>query len=73
MVSNFKVCLYHNPTACKSSKEKVGWGRENFLTVLKDWLSRCNQNKTKTVTSHMTHLMCPLVLLFTISLQLVKK
>ena len=37
----------------------------------KDWLSRCNQNKRKTVDPHITHLMCSLVLLLTISLQLV--
>ena len=37
-----------------------------------DWLSRCNQNKRKTVAPHITHLMCSLVLLLTISLQLVE-
>ena len=40
---------------------------------MKDWLSRCNQNKRKTVAPHTTHLMCSLVLLLTISLWLVEK
>ena len=34
----------------------------NFLTILKDCLSRCNQNKRKAVAPHITHLMCYLVL-----------
>ena len=33
------------------------------------WLSRFNQNKRKTVAPNITHLMCSLVLLLTISLQ----
>ena len=41
------------------------------MRILKDWLSRCNQNKTKTVAPHITNLMCSLVLLLTISIQLV--
>ena len=40
---------------------------------MKDWLTRCNQNK-RTVLPHITpHLMCSLVLLLTIPLQLVAK
>ena len=35
------------------------------------WLSRCNQNKTKTVPLYVTHLMCSLLLILLISLQLV--
>ena len=27
-------------------------GQINFLTILKDWLSRCNQNKRKSVAPH---------------------
>ena len=38
---------------------------------MRDWLSSCNQNKRKTVAPHITHLMCSLVLLLTISLRLV--
>ena len=38
---------------------------------MKEWLSRCKQNKRKTVAPHIPHLMCSLVLLLTISLQLV--
>ena len=37
---------------------------------MKDWLSRCNQNKRKTVAPHVSHLICSLVLLLTISFQL---
>ena len=43
----------------------------NFLTILKDWLSACNQNKKKTVAAHITYLLRSLLLLLTISLQLV--
>ena len=39
--------------------------------VNESWLSRCNQNKTKTVVLHITHLMWSLLLLLTMSLQLV--
>ena len=39
--------------------------------ILKDWLSRCYQNKRKKVAPHVTHLICSLVLLFTISLKLI--
>ena len=39
---------------------------------MKDWLSRYNQNKRKTVVSHITHLICSLVLLLTISLRLIE-
>ena len=37
---------------------------------MKDWLSRWNHNKRKTVDQHITHLMWSLVLLLTISLRL---
>ena len=39
---------------------------------MKDWLSRCNQNKRKTVALRITHLMWSLVLLLTIFLWLVE-
>ena len=44
---------------------------KSFLTFLKDLLYRCNQNKRKTVASYITNLICSLLLLLTISLQLV--
>ena len=44
-----------------------------YDTILKDWLSRCKQNKTKTVAPHITNLMCSLQLLLTISFQLVRR
>ena len=34
-----------------------------------DQLSRCNQNKRKTVALHISHLICSLILLLTISVQ----
>ena len=43
---------------------------KNFLTILKDWLSRYNKNKRKTVSRHITHLMSFLLKLLTISSQL---
>ena len=51
-------------------QKRTGWGRYNLLTTLKGWLSRCNQNKRKTVAPHITHL-CSLLLLLTISSKLV--
>ena len=41
-------------------------------TILKDWLSICNQNKSNTVAPHITHLICSSVLPLTISLRLVE-
>ena len=38
---------------------------------MKDWLFRCNHNKRKTVAPHITHLNCSLLLLLTVSFQLV--
>ena len=45
-------------------------GQIKFLTILKDRLSRCNQNKRKTAAPHVTHILCSLVLLLTTSFQL---
>ena len=44
---------------------------QDFPTLLKNWLSNCNQAKRKIVVPHITHLMFSLLLLLTISLQLV--
>ena len=51
----FKVCLHYHP----ARREQPG--SINFLTILKDWLSSCNQNRRKTVAPHITHLICSLV------------
>ena len=40
------------------TSNRAGKGRKNFLTILKEFLSTCNQNKTKTVAPQITHLMC---------------
>ena len=60
-----------SPPSKKRAACSARMGQINFLTILKDWLSRCNQNKRKTVAPHITHLICSLVLLLTISLQLI--
>ena len=55
---------------------KSGWVRKikfPYNTILKDWLSRCDQNETNTIAPHFTHLMCSLLLLHTISLQVVAR
>ena len=51
--------------------KRARWGRWNFLTILKDWLSRCKRNKRKTIAPHIIQLMCFLLWQWTISLQLV--
>ena len=56
-------------TSLPARKEQHRMGQ--FLTTLKGWLSSCNQNKRKTVTPHITHLIYSLVFLLTISLLLV--
>ena len=66
IASNSKICLHHNQLP---AREQQDWAnKKNFHTILKDWLSRCNHNKRKTVASHITHLMRSLALLLTIPL-----
>ena len=48
--------VYITTPAKKNRNQRMG--QINFLTILKDWLSRFNQNKRKTVAPHITHLMC---------------
>ena len=67
--SNFKVCLHHHSSQ-EREKPEDGVDKIYFKEIYKDWLSRCNQNKLKTVALHITHLMCSLVLLLTISFYL---
>ena len=55
-------------TSLPARKEQHRMGQINFLTILKGWLSSCNQNKRKTVATHITHLIYSLVFLFTNSL-----
>ena len=55
---------------CTSPAKEQDEADKNFLTVLRDQLSRCNQNK-KTVLPHISYLMCSSLLLLTTSSQLV--
>ena len=55
-------------TSCQVETDK-----QNLHRILKDWLSRCNENKIKAVAPHITHLMCSLVLLHIMSLRLVER
>ena len=69
-ISNSKISLHHHQLP--AGAQQYGLDKKKFHTILKDWLSRCNQNKRKTIAPHITLLMCCLVLLLTISLQLVE-
>ena len=55
-------------TSCQVETDK-----KNLYTILKDWLSRSNENKIKAAAPHITHLMCSLVLLHIVSLRLVER
>ena len=55
---------------CTALAKEQDEADKNFLTVLRDQLSRCNQNK-KTVLPHISYLMCSSLLLLTTSSQLV--